>query len=127
MLSKVQLRTLLKENAIEEILPNLADKQLQYIEKKEQIEAILLYWVKHLVHARIPYLSNRQIDEISDLQYKHLTTEQFAYKYRHYSTFFMLLKGWILWNLRILFYVCGIYLLKRIAFFRFLGTITRVC
>jgi Protein of unknown function (DUF3638) len=123
-LSEIQLRALLQENQIEKILPNLVDEQLQYIEKKEQIQAIPLHQVQHLVKAQIPLLSNEQTGEISDLQYKHLTTEQFTYKYRQYSTVFMLLKGWILLNLRILSYLCGIYLLKKIPFLRFFGNIT---
>ncbi|PWU13277.1 MAG: hypothetical protein C5B45_06330 [Chlamydiae bacterium] len=123
-LTETQLKALLQENAIEEILPHLENNQLQHIEKKEQIQAIPLELVKHLVETQIPSLREVQISEVSDLQYKHLTTEQFAYKYSWYSAIFMFLEGWILWNLRILAYICGIYLLKRVSFLRFFGSIT---
>lgn len=125
-LSKAQLVALLEENEIKDILPHLDNSQLQYIEKKEQIEAIPLDFVSYLIGSQIPLLNFSQINQITDLQYTHLTAEQFKYKYEKHSTVFLLLKGFILLNLRILAYVCGIYLLKRIAFLRFFGNITNV-
>lgn len=126
-LSEIQLKALLEENKdIRDVLPHLDNNQLPYVKKKEQIQAIPQHRVKHLVDAQIPFLSNRHVNEISDLKYKHLTAEQFEHKYRLYSTVFMFLKGWVLWNLRILAYICGMYLLKKISFLRFFDNITNI-
>ena len=125
-LSKVQLRALLQENDIQDILHHLDNKQLSYIEKKEQIQAIPLYSVQHLTKDQFPFLTLDQSYQVSDQYYKCLNTEQFRHKYKNSSMIFMLLKGCFLWNLRILAYICGVYLLKRIAFTHFLNVITNI-
>lgn len=125
-LSEKQLVALLENEEIQEILPHLDNSQLPYITKEAQIQAIPLDFVSYLVKSQIPFLSFSQISQIADREYKHLTARQFKHKYSQNSTILMLLKGWVLWNLRILAYIGGIYLLKRISFLRFFSHITDV-
>lgn len=123
-LSKTQLKALLQENDIREILPHLDNEQLKYIEKKEQIRAIPAYFVQYLTTNQYSALTPEQSTQIPDQHYKHLNEVQFKHKYKKHSGTFLLLKGGALGSLRVLAYISGIYILKRITFFRFLGTIT---
>ena len=125
-LSKMQLKALLQESDIREVLPHLDNEQLKYIEKEEQIRAIPSYLVQYLTTNQYSSLTLEQSTQIPDQKYKHLNEVQFKHKYKEHSGTFMLVKGVALGGFRMLAYISGIYILKRIPFFRFLGTITDI-